>query len=301
MGYEAIRLQRPLAVDDIVSVHYFEYSSNYYFEGERHDFWEFLYVDKGELDVRAGDVVQHLKKGQIIFHKPGEFHALSANGVVAPNLVVVGFVCHGEAMRFFENRVLSVGDSGRALLARIVEEGEAAFSTPLNDPQTMQLARREGAPFGAEQLIGSSIEQLLIGFIRRGADEAAAAAKPTSLIRERTQQEFIDRVSKYLEDNIAKRLPLSDICRDNLVGRSYLQKIFREKTGGGAMEYFGTLKIDAAKRMIREGTHNFTEIAVLLGYNSIHYFSRHFKKVTGMTPSEYASSVKILATKNRTE
>lgn len=280
MGYEAIRLQRPLAVDDIVSVHYFEYSSNYYFEGECHDFWEFLYVDKGELDVRAGDVVQHLKKGQIIFHKPGEFHALSANGVVAPNLVVVGFVCHGEAMRFFENRVLSVGDSGRALLARIVEEGEAAFSTPLNDPQTMQLARREDAPFGAEQLIGSSIEQLLIGFIRRGADEAAAAAKPTSLI---------------------KRLTLSDICRDNLVGRSYLQKIFREKTGGGAMEYFGTLKIDAAKRMIREGTHNFTEIAALLGYNSIHYFSRHFKKVTGMTPSEYASSVKILATKNRTE
>ncbi len=125
-----------------------------------------------------------------------------------------------------------MGDSGRALLARIVEEGEAAFSTPRNDPQTMQLARREGvAPFGAEQLIGSSIEQLLIGFIRRGADEAAAAAKPTSLIRERTQQEFIDRVSKYLEDNIAKRLTLSDICRDNLVGRSYLQKIFRGKDG----------------------------------------------------------------------
>ena len=53
MGYEAIRLQRPLAVDDIVSVHYFEYSSNYYFEGERHDFWEFLYVDKGELMMEA--------------------------------------------------------------------------------------------------------------------------------------------------------------------------------------------------------------------------------------------------------
>lgn len=45
------------------------------------------------------------------------------------------------------------------------------------------------------------------------------------------------------------------------------------------MEYFGTLKIDAAKRMIREGTHNFTEIAALLGYNSIHYFSRHFKRL----------------------
>ncbi|MFQ8833949.1 MAG: hypothetical protein ACLR7U_14455 [Ruthenibacterium lactatiformans] len=71
MGYEAIRLQRPLAVDDIVSVHYFEYSSNYYFEGERHDFWEFLYVDKGELDVRAGDVVQHLKKGRFSADRAG--------------------------------------------------------------------------------------------------------------------------------------------------------------------------------------------------------------------------------------
>ena len=53
--------------------------------------------------------------------------------------------------------------------------------------------------------------------------------------------------------------------------------------------------------MIREGSHNFTEIAALLGYNSIHYFSRHFKKVTGMTPSEYASSVKVLARRGRGE
>lgn len=65
------------------------------------------------------------------------------------------------------------------------------------------------------------------------------------------------------------------------------------------MEYFGAMKIEAAQRMIREGACNFTEIAALLGYSSIHYFSRHFKKVTGMTPSEYASSVKMLSAKHR--
>lgn len=58
------------------------------------------------------------------------------------------------------------------------------------------------------------------------------------------------------------------------------------------MEYFGSMKIEKAQELIREGRHNFTEISALLGYTSIHYFSRHFKKVTGMTPSEYASSVK---------
>ena len=107
----------------------------------------------------------------------------------------------------------------------------------------------------------------------------------------------MDKVTAYLEANIHRRLTLEDVCRENLVGRSYLQKIFREKTGGGVMEYFGRLKIESAKQMIRHNRNNFTEISTRLGYTSIHYFSRHFKKVTGMTPSEYASSVKILTTK----
>ena len=51
MDYKALRLKRPFEVDEVVSVHYFEYASNYCYEGEQHDFWEFLYVDKGELHV----------------------------------------------------------------------------------------------------------------------------------------------------------------------------------------------------------------------------------------------------------
>ena len=60
------------------------------------------------------------------------------------------------------------------------------------------------------------------------------------------------------------------------------------------MEYFKRLKIKEAKVLIRENNHNFTQIASILGYNSIHYFSRTFKNVTGMTLSEYANSVKSL-------
>lgn len=291
MTYEPVRVIRTLTVEELVSIHYFEYANTYSFEGESHDFWEFIYVDKGEVDVRAGERALHLTKGQILFHKPGEFHALAANGVVAPNLVVVGFVCHGEGMRFFEERLMQADDEARALLSRIIEEGRAAFSTPLGDPNTPRLDRRETHPFGAEQMVAVSLEQLLIRLVRQGTQDAH---RQTSRIRARTQQAFFQQVQAYLEANVHRRLTLADICRDNLVGRSYLQKIFREQTGGGAMEHFGTLKIEAAQRMIREGTRNFTEIAARLGYTSIHYFSRHFKKVSGMTPSEYASSIKAL-------
>ncbi len=300
MNYVALTPETPLRVEKLVSVHYFEYSSSYYFEGESHDFWEFLYVDKGELDVRAGETIHHMKKGEIIFHRPGEFHSLAANGRVAPNLVVASFVCDSPAMHYFEGRTMCITDTDRAILAQIVMEADCAFSTPLNDPQTMQLERRTGPDtlFGAEQMTVIGIENLLIRLRRHGAEPQPAPGQ-TSYIRERMQQEFIDRVRAYFEENLSRKLTLADICRDNLVGRSYLQKIFREKTGGGAMEYFGQMKIEAAQEMIREGSHNFTEIASLLGYNSIHYFSRHFKKVTGMTPSEYASSVKALTRKTR--
>ncbi|HJB28450.1 MAG TPA: AraC family transcriptional regulator, partial [Candidatus Blautia faecavium] len=40
---------------------------------------------------------------------------------------------------------------------------------------------------------------------------------------------------------------------------------------------------------------NFTQISEYLGYSSIHYFSRQFKKISGMTPSEYSSSIKALS------
>jgi len=294
MGYEFTELRMALAVRRIVTIHYFEYTSNYYYAGESHPFWEFLYVDKGELEVIGDNRHYTLKKGQMIFHKPGEFHKLWANGETAPNLVVVSFETEDEGMSYFENRVVSAGDMERDCMASILSEAQSAFVTPLNDPSTQGLERREEATsFGAEQMIRLQLELMLIHLVRSGTS-GQPVHQPGSLIRERNQKDFMERVTAYLEANISRRLTLEDVCRENLVGRSYLQKIFREKTGGGVMEYFGRLKVEAAKQMIRQNRNNFTEISVLLGYTSIHYFSRHFKKVTGMTPSEYASSVKVL-------
>ena len=79
--YRPLRPERPLAVSEIYTVHYFEYSGSYAFSGEAHDFWEILYVDRGELSVTAGERSVELRQGGLIFHAPGEFHALAARGV----------------------------------------------------------------------------------------------------------------------------------------------------------------------------------------------------------------------------
>ena len=99
--------------------------------------------------------------------------------------------------------------------------------------------------------------------------------------------EDIERVKKFCLENLDKSLTLSEIALGTGMSVSKLKIIFRENFGG-AINFFNELKIDEAKKKILEGKLNFTEIADSLGFASLHYFSRLFKKKTGLSPSEYA-------------
>ena len=118
------------------------------------------------------------------------------------------------------------------------------------------------------------------------------AVRCLSTERRQNEDELFQSVVAYMEDNISEHLTIEQICHDNLVGRGILQKVFSDNVGCGIIDYFSLMKINAAKQLIRENKMNFSQIAEELGYNSIHYFSRHFKNITGMTPSDYATGVR---------
>ena len=279
--YEPTVLRRDLAVPAVVTVHYFEYAKNYVFEGERHDFWEFLYVDKGEVEVMAGDTGYCLKQGEMIFHKPGEFHNVFANGMVAPNLVVVAFVCTSPAMAYFEEKVVKAEEVERELLARIVHEARDAFANPLDNPGSLRMERATSSAFGSEQMIGLLLEQMLIRMVRRGA-ERDRAVKTSSSVKRRSDHDLVQRIIGYMQENACGTLTFSQVCRFSAQSATNLKTIFKSVTGMGVMEYYRSLKIDAAKTLLREGGGNITQIADKLGYTSVNYFSRYFKQATGM-------------------
>ncbi|KMZ52944.1 AraC family transcriptional regulator [Dorea sp. D27] len=300
MGYNGVELKDSISVGKIYSIHYFEYMSDFSFEGESHDFWEFICVDKGEVGVTGGSSFTVLKKGDVAFHQPNEFHNVKATGDSAPNLVVVSFQCRNEAMRFFKKRILKIDETERNLLASIIIEARRCFDCRLDDPYLQNMPQKEPDMFGSEQLIRLFLEQFLIHIIRRYSnpiifDKKLPKTTPKKTTKNRSDNEIFNRVVDYLESNISSHVTIEQICRDNLIGRSQLQKIFKERSSLGIIEYFSQMKIDAAKEMIRTNRMNFTQVSEHLGYTSIHYFSRQFKKVTGMTPSEYASSIKAMA------
>ena len=285
--YSFVPLSPAIRIDRIYTVHYFEYMNDFSFPGERHDFWEFLCVDKGEAVVTAGERRFTLKKDEIVFHQPNEFHAVQSNGEIAPNLVVVSFSCDCPAMDFFRSKTLRIGEAERSLIASILSEAERSFSTPLDDPYTKKMELSADAPFGSLQMIQLYLEQLLIRLIRQ-------KETPVSH-RGRADGDVYERLLSYLENHLTCQLSIEQICRDNMIGRSQMQKLFRERSGYGIIDYFSRMKIDAAKQLISSQRLNFTQIADMLGYTSVHYFSRQFKKVTGMTPSEYSVSIKRLS------
>lgn len=298
MAYKSVVLEDSVTINRIISVHYFQYMSDFSFPGESHDFWELVCVDRGEIDALAGDRRLTLKKGNILFHKPNEFHNVLTNGKVSPSLVVIGFECHSPAIKSFEDQLMSVQDTEKELMAQIIVEARNTFSGRLDDPYQEELIfNSEPLTFGSAQLISHYLEQLMIHLYRRYFSYSLPVRSSRFLAEASSGNDTYNRIVRYMEEHLGERMTIDRICRDNLVGRSQLQKLFRDTKGCGVIEFFSMMKIDTARQMIRDNQLNFTQIADRLGYNSIHYFSRQFKQITTMTPSEYATSIRLLSEK----
>ena len=285
--YTGVRLKDQISVEKLFTVHYFEYPKNFSFPGEAHDFWEFVYVDKGQITALSERGNFPLRRGDIIFHKPNEWHSVNA-GDEASNIVIVSFSSKSPAMSYFENKILRVGQYHKQLMSKIVTEYTRGFSTPLGDPFTCKNIRRESALPGSEQLIRQYLCELLIMFLRNSYSERQ------TILAGKNADTVIELARQYMKDNIGIRLTLENIAHHCGTAPSTLSAIFSDKCGMGVIDSFIRIKVDIAKEYIREGNFNITQISEMLGYSSIHYFSRQFKKITGMSPGEYSASVRAM-------
>lgn len=297
MSYESIPLNTEIDVDQLYTIHYFEYQKDFHFSGESHNFWEFLCVDKGEVEVTAASSTHILRQNDIIFHEPNEFHNVKANGKIAPNLIVISFGCASPLMDFFRQKILKVSEQERNLLSTIIREARFAFDGRLDNPYQQKLALKNHPPVGSLQIIKQSLEKMFLSLYRKNTWFSSANTEydTNKLTTKNADQELYQRILSYMEQNIASAFTMKTLCHDTMLSNSKVERLFRTRHNCGPMHYFYTRKIEFAKELIRSDDRNFTQIAECLGYTSIHYFSRQFKKFTGMTPSEYASSIKGLS------
>lgn len=194
-------------------------------------------------------------------------------------------------MKLFENRAVTLNEFRKQLLNKNLFEGKLSFKDKLNDIYLVKMTKRDDAPFSGEQLIKNCIELLLISLARNILNENDSESLQDHLALN-SPVKIVENILQILNDNLYNNIDLDTISRKLSFSKTYIKAIFKKHTGTTIIQHYINLKIAEAKKLLSQNKYTVTEIAFMLNFNSVHYFSRQFKDQTDMSPTEYANSIK---------
>ena len=291
MQFDAPRfkINKVIDITSITSIHYFEFGDDFVDTLESHEPWELVYIDRGECNIVAGDVEHHLNQGDMYFHKPYEHHMLRTIKGVAPNIFIVTFSSVSPAMSYFENRRIGTSMSTKQHISAIIHEASATFDLPFNTPDIHGLKlRADDSLWGGPQSVLLRLELMLIELIRE--NNYYENQPKMFFAKDIIEDEFALKIISFMEKRIYGKFTMAELSREMSFGKTYISRYFAKVSGYTIINYFTMMKINEAKRLIRESKYNFFEISEMLMFSNSHYFSSVFKKYTGMTPTQYKKS-----------
>jgi len=290
MEFQTHRIKREIVIDGFNSIYYFEFGKDFSHPPERHDFWELVYVDSGKVNALSAGKAHTLSQGDVIFHRPTEMHAHVSNGKDPNCMLVVSFTTDSEAMHFFHGKIFTTDKTEKTLLSLFTAEAKRALGKIPDDYKNRDPLDFSGAEDGSFQLLECYLTEFLLTLRRRAAG-SADAVKISETSRKLTDSATVRLIAAYLNENLYTRLTLADVCAKFYIGKSQLCKLFGEYMGTGPIEYYNNRKIAEAKRLLLSGDCSVTRAADMLGYSSIHNFSRAFKAAVGVSPTEYMRKI----------
>ena len=277
--FKSIKLDNPfnysnisssLDISEIYTKFYQEKGTNYNFSGEKHSYWELTYVDKGELLTTIDGVSYHLKQGDLIFYAPMQFHTQSTFEKISSSYLTINFKMNFNHADLLCNKIFSLKRDSYFIVTKLIEElsNDNLYS---NDLSLCYL------------------KQLIIQMLR--LDNSHFHSKPTTHMQQTYENELLNDILLYIDDNIYEKISVSTLCDHFCISTSMLHSLFRKNMNNTAKNYINELKLSKSKELIRNSTHTLSEISEMLGFSSIHYFSKKFKSYLNISPTEYSKSI----------
>lgn len=287
MDFKLQNFETPLVVSRIANVHYFEFTNKYFTHNDSHDFCELLYVDKGSITVHSEHYNGTLSSNQLIIHCPNEKHSLQCDDLVCANVIIIGFECISERLSYFSYSPVTLQNSHKKMLSEIMKEGMNVYEPPYDIPNTTEMKKRSNYLFGSDQMLKINMEAFLIHMIRDYTQ--TETTEENALLSDSK----VSAVDKYIAEHYMEKITLDNLCFLFGTNKASLCQHFKEEHGMTILDYINKLRIKEAKAHLREQKLSITEISDKLGFNSIHYFCRVFKKMTGLSPKEYQNTIKL--------
>ncbi|WP_217597328.1 response regulator [Cohnella sp. GbtcB17] len=123
------------------------------------------------------------------------------------------------------------------------------------------------------------LESMLRDFLTAYARSRSAAGQQT--------QSAIPAVVRYIEQHYNKELTLQDIASQFYLSREYISRRFKQETGENLIDFLCRIRIDKAKLLLESPHFKISQVAEMVGYADEKYFSKVFKKLTGLSPNQY--------------
>ena len=264
-------LRRQIQMGSIYTFFYQEKEKGFTFPGEAHSPLELTYVDKGALHSVADGKDILLEQGDLVIYGPGQWHMQYADVDMSPSFITITFDLMGEYPQELLNHKFTIPQSAVPVLQRMLRE----------------LDRMDG--FSSDMVI-CLLQILLLELLREQISPAGTKLRTTNAVN--SENEIIRRAQQFISEHVREKLTVPLVARHVDVSPSYLTALFRKNLQISPGEYIRRIKLQESKQMIREDNMNFTEIAAALQYSTVHHFSRQFKDKFGITPTEYAKSVR---------
>ena len=262
-GYQ---MARTLRIGGLYAFSRQEPEAGFLFSGEAHAMPELLYVEKGSLHSVAEGRDILLQPGELAVYGPNQWHMQYAAGEEPSRCLSIVFDLEGVELLSLLNRKITAPPSAISLIRQMVKEQESqdAYS---------------------QDMILSQLSMLIMLLLRQERESKAPVATSG-------EHEIIRRAQQYVAAHAREKLSVPLVASQVDVSPSYLTALFHKNLHISPGDYIRRVKLQESKELIREGSRNFTEIAQILQYSTVHHFSRQFKDKFGMTPSEYARSCK---------
>lgn len=256
---------------EIYTFFYHEKERGFVFKGEKHDFWELTYVDRGEMYNIVDGVCHKLTQGGMMLFAPGQFHSQHADKNVNVCYVTVSFRMDNIDEELFKNNIFMADGEIKTLVGKMLSE-------------------RDSERIFADDLMLCYLKEIIISLARTKRLEKVVE-KAFAPVKQNIESDIVESAKIFIKQNISRRFGVSDVASSIPISEGYLSALFKKNMGITLNSYITDRKMEVAKAYIREGRFTFTQISNMVGYNNVHYFSSSFKKHFGMTPTEYANAI----------
>lgn len=268
---------RPIEINKVYTLFLRCCQQPFVFAGELHEQWEMVYIRKGEAMITADDKVYHLASGNVVFHRPMEFHQIYAE---KPGLeiFVTSFKMSGELSYKFKRAVFQLLSEEIHLFEQLINRCvtlNKGYYLDANDWNCKPLWKDSPLEF---YTCVHQLENIMCLLLHRSPVIPTFPDTADSLLYQ--------KAVAVLEEHIYSNITIQEVAESCGVSASSVKACFSRHAGCGLHKYFLKIKIRAAIRLIKNG-ESISNVSNTLGFNNPNYFSFVFQRETGKRPTDY--------------